>query len=97
MNNKKQQQYKFKLHYLLMRLPYEESIEAWEIVPKLLKISRSTFKRWVFLKEDNHYDIPYSQMVLLANFFNVEPKDIYTNTEKVLEFINQSKNTLKHV
>lgn len=57
-----------------------------------LKRSERTVNRWANIKMDEPFDIPFSKVLQIADFFNVKPQEIYTDLEKTL---NQDINYLK--
>ena len=76
--------YKFRIINLLYSLPYEEYQQACEVLPKYLEISPATFNRWLKTPRDSCFDIPFQKVILLAQFFNVKPQEIYTDYEQAV-------------
>lgn len=56
--------------------PHYESIEIRRKLPKLLGISRQRFSRWLNLPIEDTMEIPYSHLVRIASFLDVEPSEL---------------------
>lgn len=75
--NKKE--YKYRLHYLLRRLSKSDYDLAMKKLPEHLGISRQTFQRWIYTRLDNEsLEITGCQVLILSNFFEVKPHEIFT-------------------
>lgn len=72
--------YKYRLKYWLWMNP-ETNINQLAL---FLKMSERTVNRWANIKMDEPFDIPFSKVLQIADFFNVEPQGIYTDFEKTL-------------
>lgn len=81
--------YKYTLHTLLLKLSAEAYSDAMDILPKLLRVSERTFKRWIYLREDEHFDIPHTKIILLASFFEISEIDLYNNKEYYESYTNR--------
>lgn len=77
--------YKFRIINLLYALPLEEYFQALNILPELLEISPATFKRWLKTPRESYFDIPFQKVILLAQYFNVKPQEIYTDYEQAIK------------
>lgn len=75
--------YKYTLHQKLRQLTVNDYEIAMEFLPKKLFVSKSTFKRWIYLKKNSNAEISYSNLRLLASFFECEPKDLIADQEPV--------------
>jgi hypothetical protein len=71
--------YKYRLHYLLNRLPHEDYQAAMKFIPARLAISPKTFKSWIYIKSGDEKEIPSTSFYILSMFFEVEPTDLFEN------------------
>lgn len=71
-------EYKYKLHVLLRKMSVENYEAAMTCLPRLLNVSRPTFRKWIYMKEDSGRDIPADALLKLAIFFEVSPRDMYS-------------------
>lgn len=88
--------YKYTLHHKLRQLTINDYEIAMEFLPKKLFVSKSTFKRWIYLKNDSPAEISYSNLRSLATFFQCEPKDLLTDQEppkNLKELFTKTKET----
>lgn len=79
--------YKYRFHYLLRQLSHEDYEIAMKWIPETLGISSATWKRWIYLKSDSHYEISEFHLSGLASFFQCEIKDL-KNTVKAWNLWN---------
>ncbi len=93
--------YKYKLGYLLRRMPMEEYILACQFLPKLCGVSKRTFRNWIYRKADSNILIPGEHLIKLAKFFNLSPEELLEEppttaeiAEDWEEFKNQHINNL---
>lgn len=71
--------YKYTLIYLIRQLPYEAYKTAISDIANFCDVSDNTVRKWIYLRKDKHYDIAFGKMLKLADFFNVQPKDLYND------------------
>lgn len=69
-------------------MPYDEYKIAVNFLPAWLKISRTTFYRWLYLPNDSHFEIPANCMVYLSNFFECEMKELYLSSPPTKDIKN---------
>ncbi len=70
--------YKYRIHYLLRQLSVNDYEIAMASMPEFLNISKSTWKRLIYLRLEDHYEIDFCQQVRLANFFQIKPFELYS-------------------
>lgn len=89
--------YKYQLLYLLKKLPYEDYETAKKFLALRAGVHPTTFKQWIYIKEDSNREIPGTALVLLADYFGVTVAELFTNKipecnrQAMIEF-NKSKN-----
>lgn len=71
--------YKFNFIYLIRQLPYEAYKTAIKDIANICSVSHSTVRKWIYLKKDEPYDITHKNIMDLADFFNVQPKELYND------------------
>lgn len=67
---------KYRILEFINAKPHSESIEIKKKLPELLGISRQRFSRWLNLPIEDTREIPYSHLVRIASFLNVEPSEL---------------------
>lgn len=72
----KSKTYKYNIHYYLRQLSYEDYEIAMKWLPEKLCISQSTWRRWIYVKPEESTEISFSNLQLLATFFEVEVRDL---------------------
>lgn len=68
--------YKYRIHYLLRQLSYDDYTIAMKWIPEKLNISQSTWRKWIYIKKNDPREISISQLQVLATFFECEVKDL---------------------
>jgi hypothetical protein len=95
--NTARQPYKYKLHYLLNRLPHQDYQIAMKFFPERLKIHPQTFRDWIYTPADSGREIPGNALVVMANFFEIDAVELFTKSPvKENEFktqTNENNNT----
>jgi hypothetical protein len=91
--------YKYRIHYLLCQLSAEDYHCARNFLPGHLNISPVTLNSWIYRKMDSAVEIPADALLKLAQFFKVEPLELYeenilTTSEKLHEKIEQFRRKL---
>lgn len=76
---KKHVPYKYDLHSRLQRMPHEEYELAMAFLPQFLRVHKQTFRNWIYIKQDNPWEIPANAIIKLAMFFECTPADLITN------------------
>lgn len=71
--------YKLTLHYRLQKLPHEDYRLAMDWLPNRIGIHRSTWERWIYLREDDPAEVPANAIIQMAIFFQCEPSEMFTN------------------
>lgn len=72
--------YKYRLIALLKSLDDNEYEIAMKHLPVQLKIAPRTWKSWLYIKHDAKHEIPGRALVELAHYFQVEPREMFTET-----------------
>ena len=67
---------KYRILEFINAKPHYESIEIRRKLPKLLGIPRQRFSRWLNLPIEDTREIPYSHLVRIASFLDVEPSEL---------------------
>jgi len=76
----KRKPYKYRLRYWL----YKHNKSQLELANHL-NISFGTVGRWMYLKIDSHFDIPFTKVLAIAEFFKCKPQEVYTDFERTLK------------
>jgi hypothetical protein len=76
--NTVRQPYKYRLHYLLNRLPKEDYDIAMKFFPERLNIHPQTFRNWIYTTDDASREIPGNAIVVIAQFFEIPAVELYT-------------------
>lgn len=74
--------YKYRLHYLLRQLSYDDYRTAMHWLPQKLFISHSTWLRWIYLPMGSKQNISVEKLELLATFFECNIEDLLTKKQK---------------
>lgn len=72
-------EYKYRLIYLLKNLQQIDYELSLQHLPMHCGVSRRTFERWIYLKKDSHFEIPLNSAMKLAQWFAVNPDELYNN------------------
>ena len=67
---------KYRLKDKLHQLPYNDYYYAVKGLPGALKISESTFRRYLNTKIDEKYSMPADHMAILAKFLKCRMEDL---------------------
>lgn len=70
--------YKYTIHYLLNRLPQEDYQIAMIFFPYKLAISKSTWKQWIYIKQNEKREIPQKKLIEIAAYFDVSIEELFT-------------------
>lgn len=74
--------YKYRFLKLLRALPYDEYRIAMQWLPEKLCISPDTFKRWIYLKDNQPTELPLERLEKIASFFECTVEELHTNPRK---------------
>lgn len=77
--------YKYTINILLYKMNKHECRMALLNLPGLLNVSSNTLHRWRYISIDSYFDIPFTKLVQLAEYFDVKPQDMYTDFERTLD------------
>lgn len=81
--------YKYNLYKLLQELSVKEYSIAMKFLPRFLGVGESTFKAWIYLKEDDTRKIPGRAIILLSKYFQVHPEELYNENFQGLNSIRE--------
>lgn len=81
---------KYNIHYLLRQLTVNDYEIAMKQIPMLVGVSERTFRRWIYLKTDSFYDLPFCSQIKIANYFEVKPFEVFSKEmqEELKELAN---------
>jgi|GEM_PF-5803480 len=71
--------YKYRIHYLLRQLSFDDYQIAMKWLPERLGISLSTWKRYIYLPADSKLDLSFVHLQQLASFFECDIQALHTN------------------
>lgn len=74
--------YKYRFHYLLRQLPYDDYLIAMKWLPEKLCISENTWKRWIYLKAECAVELPLFRLEQIASFFQCTVEELHTYPRK---------------
>lgn len=74
------QSYKYRLHYLLRQLSYEDYQVAMKFLPEFLGKDAKTLEAWIYRKSDDSAEIPADSLLKLSAFFQVPIETIHEKT-----------------
>lgn len=100
----RREEYKLTLHYRLQQMTHEDYPRAMEWLPSRLKISTSTFKRWIYMRESDPAQVPANAIIQMAIFFECTPSEMFTKPVNKQEldadweiYKSQFKNDLEQI
>lgn len=73
-------EYKYRLHYLLRRLPVEDYELTMVELPNRLGITTRTFQRYIYTRTDESYYMPSHHLLQIATWLQVSPGELFSNT-----------------
>ena len=68
--------YKYKIKENLEKFPYADYLEAKRSLPRLLKINKRTFEKYLYVRLTDSYDIPAMHLSMLAYYFRCKMEDM---------------------
>jgi len=68
--------YKYTLLDRLRKLPVEEYEIALKWLPLQCNVAKSTFRSWIYIKNDNPKDIPATALLTLSRFFQCDAHEL---------------------
>ncbi len=71
--------YKYRLHDLLYKLPKDDFDVAMKFFPQRIGITKGTFRNWIYTREDAQHEMPASALLIIADFFQIHPSEVFTN------------------
>lgn len=74
--------YKYSIHERLLRLSAEDYEIAMKFLPGAIGIANQTFRNWIYRSQDDGREIPANAILVLANFFQCEPQEIFSDHEQ---------------
>ena len=89
-------EYKYRIKEKLESLSHDEYKLAMTAFPKILKISKRTFHRYIYTRVNEEYSMPVDDLARLADFFKCRMEDLlnYQPTPLFSKGMNKSKNEL---
>ena len=75
--DKRMKSYKYTIYDLFQQLSREQYLIAWNFFPHHLRVSKDTFKAWVYIKEHEAREIPGRALLLIAQYFDVKATDLF--------------------
>ena len=78
--------YKYKLHSLLRKLTVEDYEIALSHLPQWIGVSKDTFRAWIYIKDNEPREIHGTALIKLANFFQIQPFELFTHKPKFFDF-----------
>lgn len=78
--------YKYTIHTRLRKLSVNDYEVALELLPKLCRIHKQTFRNWIYIKKDDERDIPATALIIIAGFFGCDPSDIFSEKPQTTTF-----------
>lgn len=71
--------YKYRIHYLLRQLTVNDYEISWIFFPQALNISKSTWKQWIYIKNEDNREIPQEALKKIATFFEVPIDEMFSS------------------
>ena len=84
--------YKYNIIYRLKQLSVEDYQISWDFFPEALGITKHTWKRWIYLKQDDPAEIRVSQLQLIASFFDCQIEELINDQEEKKSIKSHFKN-----
>lgn len=69
---------KYNILHKINKLPYSIAKNFKEEAPNQIGCSCQTFKKWLYIKSDESTEIRGDALIMIAEFFKVEPKELYS-------------------
>jgi transcriptional regulator with XRE-family HTH domain len=70
--------YKYKILHLMRKLPREKERIIYATLPGKLGVNQTTFRDWLYIKEDDKREISSIHLHHIAQVLNVEFLDLFT-------------------
>jgi hypothetical protein len=68
--------YKYNIIYHVRQLPWENYKTAIEDIARVCSVSPTTVRKWIYLRKEDNYDISFGNILRVADFFSIQPKDL---------------------
>ena len=81
---------KYNILNKLNNLPYSFAKRVRKEIPKQVGCSHNTFKKWLYIKHDEATEIRGDALIMMAEFFSVEPKELYSIPPKKLKIARET-------
>lgn len=78
----KKHRYKYRLHYLLRQLTVNDYEIAMKWFPYRLNISSSTWRKWIYLKSDQHLRLSFETLEIIASFFDCPVPELFSDRQE---------------
>ena len=69
--------YKYHLHSLLLNLPVNEYQNAMNFFPVSLGVASTTWKAWIYIKQDEHREISGKALLMIAEYFQIPARNLF--------------------
>lgn len=80
--HRKNTPYKYSLHSKLLKMSHPDYVLAMNFLPEFLKVNKKTFRNWIYIKQDQGWEIPSFAIIKLAIFFECTPADLITDKKE---------------
>lgn len=81
--------YKYRFLELLNKMPFCEKRRAMQELPELLNISETTWRRWVYLKNEYPTELPLFRLEQLSSFFQCTVEELHTTARQEYNLADQ--------
>lgn len=85
--------YKYLIKEKIENFSYAEYSEAKKLLPKLLRINKRTFERYMYVRLDDSYDIPASHLAILACYFRCKMEDLLNYSPSKMIYTEMKRDT----
>lgn len=83
--------YKYRLHYLLRQLSFDDYQIAMKWFPEKIGISTETWKKWIYIPARDKREIPSTALIIMATFFGCEANEMLEEPITTESVINSFK------
>lgn len=84
--------YKYKIKENLEKLSHAEYSEAKRTLPRVLRINKRTFEKYMYVLITEYYDIPAGHLAILSCYFRCSMEDMLNFSPSQLLFKEMKRN-----
>lgn len=77
---------KYRFHYFLHQMPVGDYRNAMKTIPQILGISAETWRKWIYIKDDEKREIRSDCALKLCEFFECNLDELYSNPPAVISY-----------